>query len=667
MKQLHLQVLAMMAAMSMVSAPAWALETVTLQLKWTHAFQFAGYYAAQALGYYREAGLDVRLEPAQPNINPVDEVVAGRAQFGVGTSSLLLARQAGKPVVVLAVIFQHSPQVLIARPSHPLQSVHDLAGKAIMLEPQSEELIAYLRRERIRLDDTQRIPHNHAIEDLVVGRVAAMSAYATYEPYFLDKNRVPYQIYTPRSVGIDFYGDNLFTSEQELKDNPDRVEAFRAASLRGWQYAMRHPEEIADLILTRYAHSLSRDFLLYEAGRMSDLLRTNLVEIGYMTPGRWRHVADTYAELGLMQADFQLDDFLYRDPKDRALTQANRKLMLAVLLILLGAVIAIYVLRTNRQLIRVRDALSQNEARYRMLTEQMKDVIWTLDTETGRFTYVSPSVMSLRGYTAEEVMAAPLLDALTPEGNRIVTEFMTRNIARFQAGEMTSEDYSTIELEQPRKDGSRVWTEVISHLVRNPNNGRIEVHGVTRDISIRRSQQEKILHMAQHDLLTGLANRSLFDHHLNHALAEARRNGRHFALVFLDLDHFKPVNDRFGHAIGDKLLAAAAQRMQACLRESDIVARFGGDEFVLLLGGIATAEDALKTADKVCKALANPFHIDSHELTISSSLGLALFPEHGSDEITLSRHADEALYAVKRAGRNGVRMYAPEAAAKAIG
>lgn len=646
-----------------LAAPAWALETVTLQLKWTHAFQFAGYYAAQALGYYREAGLDVRIEPAQPQLNPVEEVLAGRAQYGVGTSSLLLARQAGQPVVVLAVIFQHSPLVLIARKTHPLQSVHDLAGKPVMLEPQSEELIAYLRREKVKLEGMQRLPHSHDIHDLISDKAVAMSAYATYEPYFLEKRRLPYQMYTPRSIGIDFYGDNLFTSTRELEDNPDRVEAFRTASLRGWQYAMDHPEAVADLIRERYAPELSREFLLFEAGRMADLLRADLVEIGYMAPGRWRHIADTYAELGLMQADFPLDDFLYRDPKERALSQAHTKLMLALSLIALGGVISAYFLRTHRQLLRVRDALRQSEARYRTLAEEIKDVIWTLDTDTARFTYVSPSVQRLRGYTAEEVMAAPLADALTPEGHQIVARLMAQSIADFEAGTLTSADYTTVELEQPCKDGSRVWTEVITHLMRNPDNGHIEVHGVTRDISERRRQQDAIRHMAQHDQLTGLANRALFAHHLNQVLAEAKRDDGHFALVYLDLDHFKPINDRFGHAIGDMVLKEAAQRMQTSLRESDIVARIGGDEFIMLLGGITTAEDAINTADKVRRTMATPFQVDGHALTITCSLGIALFPEHGSDEITLSRHADEALYAVKRAGRDGVRMYAPAGAA----
>jgi diguanylate cyclase (GGDEF)-like protein/PAS domain S-box-containing protein len=640
-----------------LAVPASGLDTVMLQLKWTHAFQFAGYYAALELGYYRQAGLDVQILPARPGLNPVDEVMAGRTQYGVGSSSLLLARQAGKPVVVLAAVFQHSPLVLIARQKHPLQAIHDLAGMPVMLEPQSEELIAYLRRERVPLDQFQLRAHSYSIKDLVDGKVAAMSAYASNEPYELEQAHVPYQMYTPRSAGIDFYGDNLFTSERELADHPERVEAFRAASLRGWQYAMAHPGEIADLIRGRYDPGLTRDFLLFEASRMADLMRTDLIEVGYMVPGRWRHIADTYAELGLMQADFPLEGFLYRIPVDRALNQAQRRLILALVTLGLGVLITVYILRINRQLARTRDSLRQNESRYRMLTEQMKDVVWTLDTASLRFTYVSPSVARLRGYSAQEVMAAPMTNALEPASVANVTRTLREQLARFEAGEITPSDYITLELEQPCKNGTKVWTEVIAHFVRNQDNGHIEVHGASRDVSERRRQQARIEHMAQHDQLTGLANRALFDSHLEQALAEARRDRTRLALVYLDLDRFKPVNDDHGHGVGDRLLQAVAQRMLAGLRESDIVARIGGDEFVILLRGIENAEFAILAADKVRHALELPFQVDGHELTLSASLGIALYPDDGRDEVTLLHHADNALYAAKRAGRNIVKLH----------
>ncbi len=292
-----------------------------------------------------------------------------------------------------------------------------------------------------------------------------------------------------------------------------------------------------------------------------------------------------------------------------------------------------------------------------MLTEEMKDVVWTFDTRAGCFTYVSPSVERLRGFTAEEVMQAPMGAALTPASQARVEDVLTRELGRFETGATDSGEYTVLELEQPHKDGSTVWTEVVTHLVRNPDNGHIEVHGVTRDITERRRQQDHIRHMAQHDPLTGLANRALFASLLEQAIVESRRDGIRLALVYLDLDHFKPVNDLHGHAVGDRLLRAAAERMQASLRESDIVARIGGDEFVILLRGIADAAQAIQVADKARQALAEPFEIDGHVIDISGSLGIALYPEHGGDEITLSKKADDALYAAKRAGRNRVVMH----------
>ena len=249
-----------------ISGAAQALESVTLQLKWRHQFQFAGYYAAVEKGYYRDAGLDVTLVEATPATNVIQEVIAGRAQFGVGTSDLLLARNQA-PVVALAVIFQHSPLILLARTDRA-GNLHELAGKTLMIEAHSEELVAYLRNEGIPPERLSILPHSQNISDLIEGKVTAMSAYSTTEPYLLRRAGGGTIEFSPRAVGIDFYGDNLFTSKQELKQHPERVRAFRAASLRGWEYAMQHPDEIIALILSRYnTQGLDRDFLTFEASR----------------------------------------------------------------------------------------------------------------------------------------------------------------------------------------------------------------------------------------------------------------------------------------------------------------------------------------------------------------------------------------------------------------
>lgn len=650
----------LLAAISALASPAMALEQVTLQLKWTHAFQFAGYYAAKELGYYREAGLDVRIEEGRPEADPLQAVLDGKAQFGIGMSNLLLQRQAGKPVVVLAVIFQHSPLVIISRDANPAHGIHQLVGKRVMFEPQSDELFAYLKQERIPLDRLQRVEHSFNTDDLLSGKVDAISAYVTNEPFSLDRAGMPYQVFTPRAAGIDFYGDNLFTTEQEISKHPQRVEAFRAASLRGWRYAMAHPEEIAELIYAKYSQRRSVEFYLFEAKRMAPLLRSDLIEIGYMNPGRWRHIAATYADLGLLPANFDFTGLLYAPDAESDWSW----LIPAAVVVLLAGGLLFYIIRINRRLAGALAAsqknglqLRENEQKYRMLAENIADVVWVLDPETLRFLYVSPSVVKLCGYTPDEAMALPLADVLRPEDRESILAQVAERVGDFRAGRLPADNAFIDEFELLRKDGSSIWTEMVTRYVPHPESGRPELHGVSRDISERKRVEAHMRKLAQRDPLTGLANRAIFQEMFNQALANARRDSTRLALLFLDLDRFKPVNDNYGHGVGDLLLRAVAERIQAAVRESDTVARIGGDEFVVLLRNVGTADSVLAVAEKIRQALNRPFAIEALQLEIAASIGVALYPEHGSDAIELTKHADDAMYAAKNRGRNSVQLH----------
>lgn len=387
--------------------PARALEQVNLQLKWTHAFQFAGYYAAIDKGYYREAGLDVRIQEAKPGFDVVESVASGKAQYGVGNSSLLLARNAGKPVVALAVIFQHSPLVLVMRGDNDAQSIHDLIGKRVMIEPQSDELLAYLKQEGITPDRFVQVEHSFDPQDLISGRVDAISAYSTNEPYYLDRARLPYQVYTPRSVGIDFYGDNLFTSEQELREHPERAAAFRNASLRGWKYAMEHQGEIARLIHDRYSSRHPIEFYLFEARGMVPLLRQDLIEIGYMNPGRWHHIAEVYADRGLLPHDVTLEGFLF-DPHPKVdLTRLYVYLGIALLAGIVVSAIALYIYRINRRLAESIVKGKQTEGALRTLSvavEQSPVSVVITDTK-GIISYVNPRFTLDTGYSSGEAIS----------------------------------------------------------------------------------------------------------------------------------------------------------------------------------------------------------------------------------------------------------------------
>lgn len=285
------------------------LDPVTLALRGPHRFVYAGYYAAIAKGYYRDAGLEVRLREPRKAEDSSDLVLRGEAQFGVGGSDILILRRGGKQLVPIAVIFQHSQSIILARSGNqnrPVNTVQDLARKVVMIDPSSADLWAYLKAEGIDKHSLNAMQPTHDVDELVHGRITAMGASILEEPFFLQKEKIEHMAFSPRAAGIDFYGDNLFTTETELNSNPIRTRAFRTASLKGWEYALSHPEEIVQLILDKYSTTRSREQLNFEAARIPQLITAGVVELGHMEPGRWRHIVDIYADYDLVPRSMKL-------------------------------------------------------------------------------------------------------------------------------------------------------------------------------------------------------------------------------------------------------------------------------------------------------------------------------------------------------------------------
>ena len=199
-------------------------------------------------------------------------------------------------------------------------------------------------------------------------------------------------------------------------------------------------------------------------------------------------------------------------------------------------------------------------------------------------------------------------------------------------------------------------------------NERLVVATVNSETMTQAAEQAtaRMAHMAEHDFLTGLPNRSVLTARLAQAIALARRHGKKVALLFLDVDHFKHINDSLGHAVGDQLLQAAAQRLQACVRHSDTVSRHGGDEFVVLLAEVEQAQDAALTASKLIKAIAAPYLLGGHRLHVTLSIGISIFPDDGKDVETLVMNADTAMYHAKKDGRNNYQRFTLDMNARAV-
>ncbi|MCG7974273.1 MAG: EAL domain-containing protein [Candidatus Thiodiazotropha taylori] len=894
-------------------------QSVVLQLKWKHQFQFAGYYAAKEKGYYRELGLQVEIREHQGDA-PVEVLLDGRADYAVSGADALIKRANGYPVVALAAIYQHSPYALLVRGDSDIHRVSDLLGRRVMIGSgrQDAALHAMLKRGGLSNDDFIRLPSSFDANSLVTGETDAFNAYMTDQGFLLGEAGVVPRYIIPKDYGIDFYGDVLITTEQQISENPGQVENFRTATLKGWAYALAHQDEIVDLILKKYnTQGMSRAHLMHEADVSKELIQPLLVEIGYMHPERWRQIHEIFVELDFLGENSRIDGLLYQAkspiPEWLSWSYENYVSVLIGALLSIGLLLSIIVFRL-RELVRQHTAeLIEKERGYRTIFNAAPEGMWVIDPER-KTLEVNERLQELLGYSKEEMQGKTPMEFVDEtnkqifieqtnkisrterhsydielqhkDGHNIPTHFSAvtlrqqdgrvfssiafvediterkrleaelrageQNLRRLvnsqpacvstigKDGELLSINPKGLEIiqadsfeqlskyvifdliDEPYKEafeqinqlvfegqsasltfsitglkGRHIWLETHAVPIMDPRGKVVEHLGLTHDVTDRlnmemevyrereflqavidnitdavmvidtelqvqlmnksvkqmlkgfgveherpkyyfdlpfvsyptdgsdaqdcpvhrvlenrrqasailsrpfssnssklkrveviaspllnsdgtlrgvievarditehlelldevKQQKDNLQHLAHHDSLTNLPNRALFLMRLQQAISKAKRNNSQLAVLFVDLDRFKEINDSLGHAVGDMVLKEAAKRFSESVREEDLLARLGGDEFTFISEGLKKPQHAAIVAQQIIRSLELPFEMDNHQFFLTASIGISVYPQDGRSADTLLRNADAAMYKAKDEGKNTFQYY----------
>jgi len=870
------------------------LETVNLQLKWFHQFQFAGYYAAKAKGYYQDAGLAVNFIERAPDINVVRQVVSGGAEYGIEDASLLVPYANGEPIKALAAIFQHSPFIFVSKQSSGIVSPYEMLDKRIMfgevdgVGADEAPLMALFVEYGVTKKLYTHIKPSFNFTDLAEDKIDVMSGYITNLPYYFQQQGIKINIINPLNYGIDFYGDLLFTSEKELKENPDRVSRFLEASLKGWQYALNNSEEIIQLINKSYSSKLDLDALRYEAKQIKRLILAESIPLGELKVERLRQVANIHTQLKLAPAlsDEALENFinskipkiylsesernwlrahselnfigdksalpygafdenedyigiiadylqlvsrqlgvsfnthylnnkqehlavsqqggidisssendialkgsvlftqafhsspyvivmhkgtgfveniqqisdkkialiksssyanailhkfpnlnvLWVDSADEALstvatnqadatiacltrsvyilsklglnnlrvvgkTEYIHHLKFAVhknlaplvplinraldglseaekqstieswgedkytnklnyqfiFMVLLAALVSIVgVVLWNRRLIRELDKRKKIEAQLNLASAvylNTTQAIMVVNPDNF-IVDINPAFTELTGYLVEDVRNKKPSILKSDRTESALYEGMWKSI--HATGKWQGEIWNT------KKNSEEYVEQLLIDTVFNSQNEVLYRIGMFTDITAKKQAAEKVWQQANFDQLTGLPNRYMFRDRLNHDIKLSKRSAKSLALLFIDLDHFKEVNDNLGHEIGDLLLTDAARRIHQCIRSSDTVARIGGDEFTVVLAELESTQDVERIAQAIIENLVRVFNLGVEKAYISASVGIALYPDDASTEVDLVRYADQAMYQAKSNGRNQFHFFTEE-------
>lgn len=761
---------------SVLFSSSQELEKISLQLKWKHQFQFAGFYMAKEKGFYSDVGLDVNFLEFENNTDIVNDLITQKVNYALVYPGLSGNREDRKDVVILSALLQHSPHVLVSLKSSNINSIEDFKNRTIMIGSSATNSVSFLsmlKSHGVTLDDMNVLKPSFNIKSLLSGETELMTAFTTNELYELDKQNIEYRVWNPTKYGFGFYDDMLVTSRQELQDFPQRVENFKKASLKGFEYAYSHIDETVDLILKKYnTQNKSKEALLYEAHALKKLAYKGTKTVGKVSKHRVQRVMDIYNLFGFIKEPASADNRIYHSPTEELLTRKEKEYlesknitmcidpvwmpfesfkdnkyvgMSADFFKLVEKKIEkkIDVIHTKTwgeslQLSRKRecDLLSlvmstPEREKYLKFTEPYLKIPLVMATQldapftTDLNSLVGKKIGISKGYAFVELLRTkyPKLDITEVEHlhdglNKVQDGKLYGYIGTLAAIGYAFQTEYTGDLKITAKfDGSwdlgigvrnddKVLFEILNKVIKSIDENEkqqilnnwlsikyekgtdytllFQVLGVFVIISLialfffvkqnkltRKIQEQKdklqltvlalknkekeLETLASIDPLSKLYNRRYFSHAASDILSLAKRESYYLSVVMIDIDDFKRINDTYGHKIGDDVIVVLANMLLNTSRSSDIVCRFGGEEFILLLpktdikGAAIIAEKIKESVEALSLSVE-----ESSELKFTLSIGVS---EVMLDEVSIEdsiKRADTALYEAKNSGKNRV-------------
>lgn len=623
-----------------ISAFAHNPPEFILQLRWLHQFQSAGYYAAIEKGFYKEQGLNIVIKEGTADIDPLNEVLLQRADFGVANSSLVIDYLNGANVAMLGVIFQHSPNILLTLGD--IKTPSDLINNgdvSLMSAEQDIDLKAIFLKDGIDLNKINFVADNDHLKSLIEHKVAALNAYTSNEPYELKQKNIPYNIIDPRDYGLDFYGDLFFTSQMMLKEHPDEVRKFYIATIKGWEYALEHSDEIIDIILKKYnTQNKSKAHLEYEAQELKKLANQDFVQIGYSNPGRWEHIVNTFRMFDVIKSTRSLDGFIYNPHIKTIDKKIYYYLFVSIVIIVLVSVLSFFIYRNNKILKKIlakEKAIFKNGASAGVIWDKNHKIIgWNLQAQ------------KMFGWSEDEALGKSIIELLVPSDER-------EKVKDIPSKTLKNSDKIVYINKNLTKSGEIIICEWHNTKLPTFEDEDIEVVSLAIDITQKILQEELLKEKIKHDSLTGLYNKEYFYEVLDKTYALSNRYDYKFGIAYIDLDGFKQINDTFGHSAGDFVLKTISDRFSSIIRKEDTLARMGGDEFALLFYVTSHNEPCEILVNRILLETSKPIEYDGNHLSVSASIGVSFYTKNSNITIQELIHmADVAMYDAKKAGKN---------------